>query len=228
MKRNEKTCSMSRGAATLLVAVAILAHAPMPAAAQQFSADLVAGRDEATTVLGTLRVSQQKARIEATALPDGFFLIDMAKPAAVFVRPGAHVFMEARQSSPLTRMFVPVDPDDPCRQWLAIAQLSAPIDPATWHCRRDRPEAIAGRDMDVYRIVAPSGAGFVGWVDRARGFPVQIKTADGTVIVADHIRDEPQPAQTFEIPAGLRKFDPQALIRRIQQSDVWVAQPASQ
>jgi len=69
---------------------------------------------------------------------------------------------------------------------------------------------------------------FTGWIDRARSFPVQIKMVDGTVISADHIRDEPQPAQSFEIPAGLRKFDPQALIRRIQQSDVWVEPPASQ
>lgn len=57
---------------------------------------------------------------------------------------------------------------------------------------------------------------------------MQIETADGTVISADHIRDEPQPAQSFDIPAGLRKFDPQALIRRIQQSDVWVEPPAAQ
>lgn len=228
MKRNEKTCSTGRGAATFLVAAAILAHAPMPAVAQQFSADLVARKDEATTMVGTLRVSHQKVRIEAMALPDGFFLIDMMKPAAVFVRPGAHVFMDARQSSPLTRMFVPVDPDDPCRQWQAIAQLSAPVDLATWHCQRDGEGAIGGRNTDVYRIEAPSGLSFTGWVDREHRFPVQIKTADGTVIAADRIRDEPQPVQTFEVPAGLRKFDPQALIRRIQQSDVWVEPPASQ
>ncbi|MGY4474236.1 hypothetical protein [Bradyrhizobium sp. USDA 3364] len=228
MKRSEKTCSIRRSVAAGLLAVAVVAHAPKPATAQQFSADLVARKDETVTVLGTLRVAQQKARIEATALPDGFFLIDTARPSAYFVRPGAHVFMDARQSSPLTQMFVPVDPDDPCRQWQAIAQLSAPIDHAAWHCERDGAEVTAGRDTDVYRITAPSGSGFIGWIDRARRFPVQVKTADGTLIVADHIRDAPQPAQAFEIPAGLRKFDPQALIRRIQQSDVWVAPPASQ
>ncbi|GKQ53487.1 hypothetical protein [Bradyrhizobium sp. Ce-3] len=228
MKRNAKTCSTSRNAAARLLAVAVLAAVPMSAAAQQFSADLVARKDDTSTKLGTLRVSQQKARIETTALPDGFFLIDTGKPAAVFVRPGARVFMDARQSSPLTSMFVPVDPDDPCRQWQAIAQLSAPVDPAAWHCQRDEAEASAGPSTDAYRITASSGAGFVGWIDRARRFPVRIRTDDGTVIAADHIRDEPQPAQSFEIPAGLRKFDPQALIRRIQQSDVWVEPPASQ
>ncbi|MGF6305917.1 hypothetical protein ABIB82_000663 [Bradyrhizobium sp. i1.8.4] len=228
MNRNEKTYPTSRSAAACLLAVAILASAPTRAMAQQFSADLVARKDETSTTLGTLRVSQQKARIEAKALPDGFFVIDTAKPAAYFVRPGARVFMEARLSSPLTQMFVPVDPDDPCRQWQAIAQLSAPIDLAVWHCQRDGEETIAGRNTEVYRITAPSGASFAGWIDRERRFPVQVRTADGTVIAAVRIRDEPQPAQAFEIPAGLRRFDPQALIRRIQQSDVWVAPPASQ
>ena len=236
MKRDETTCKKmckkmwksSRSAMACLFAMALLANAPMPAAAQQFSADLLARKDDTATAMGTLRVSGGKARIDSTALPDGFFLLDTAKPAAYFVRPAAHVYMRAMQSSALTQLFVPVDPDDPCRQWLAMAQLSAPVDLATWRCERDGEEAIAGRNTDVYRVAAPSGLSFTGWVERARGFPVQIKTADGTVIVADHIRDEPQPAQTFEIPAGLRKFDPQALIRRIQQSDVWVAPPASQ
>lgn len=227
MKRNEKTFSTRRSATACVLAVILLASASMPATAQQFSADLVAHQGDTSTTLGTLRVAQHQVRIEATALPDGFFLIDTARPAAIFVRPGAHVFMDAKQSSPLTSMFVPVDPDDPCRQWRAIAELSAPID-AAWHCQRDEAEAMAGRSTEAYRITAPSGAGFVGWIDRARRFPVQVRTADGTVIAADRIRDEPQPAQAFEIPAGLRKFDPQALIRRIQQSDVWVAPPASQ
>ncbi|HEX7921086.1 MAG TPA: hypothetical protein VF583_09060 [Bradyrhizobium sp.] len=236
MKRDETTCKktskrMSKGSRSVmacLFAMAILTDAAVPAAAQQFSADLLARKDDTVTAMGTLRVSDRKARIEPTALPDGFFLLDTAKPAAYFVRPAAHVYMKAMQSSPLTQLFVPVDPSDPCRQWLAMAQLSEAVDLATWHCERDGEEAIAGRNTDIYRVAAPPGLSFVGWVDRGRGFPVQIKTADGTVIVADHIRDEPQPAQIFEIPAGLRKFDPQALIRRIQQSDVWVAPPASQ
>ncbi|MHC2435186.1 hypothetical protein [Bradyrhizobium sp. USDA 4451] len=223
MKRHAKP----RAAAGLL-AMSILANAATQAVAQQFSADLVARKDDAATTVGALRVLDGRVRLETSALPDGFFLVDAAKPAAVFVRPGAHVFMDARQSSPLTGMFVAVDPDDPCRQWQAIAQLAAPVDPAAWHCQRDGAEAVSGRNMEIYRITAPSGAGFVGWIDRARRFTVRIRTADGTVIAAEHIRDEPQPAQAFEIPAGLRKFDPQALIRRIQQSDVWVAPPASQ
>lgn len=211
-------------AGCMLVAVLLAT----PTSAQQFSADLVARNGAAVASVGTLRVSGGKARIETTAFPDGFFLVDAASPAAYFVRPGAHIFMDAKQSSPLPRMFVPVDPADPCRQWQAMAELAAPLDRNTWHCERGGEELVAGHKTDVYRITAPGGFGFVGWIDRDRRFPVQIKTADGAVISADHIRDEPQSAQSFEIPAGSRKLDPQALIRRIQQSDVWVAPPPSQ
>ncbi|MCA6123850.1 hypothetical protein J6500_18380 [Bradyrhizobium sp. WSM 1704] len=212
---------------TRLAAAASIALAAASAAAQQFSADLVRTGGGATAA-GHLRVSGEKARIEAPAVPDGFFLVDATKPTAYFVRPQARVFMDSRQSSPLTRTFVTVDPDDPCRQWLMMAQLAAEKQPETWRCGRDGEEMIGGRNTEVYRVEAGSGLGFVGWVDRERRFPLRIKTADGVMISADHVRDEPQPAQSFEIPAGARKFDPQALIRRIQQSDVRVAPPAAE
>jgi hypothetical protein len=48
---------------------------------------------------------------------------------------------------------------------------------------------------------------------------------DGTSITARDIHEKPQPSHLFEIPSGLRKFDPEALIRRIRQSDVWVDTP---
>jgi hypothetical protein len=198
------------------------------ASAQQFSADLVTVQGEKVARMGNLRVSESKARIETAELDDGFLLVDSAKPAAYVVRPRAKVFMDARQSSLLTQMFVPVDPDEPCRQWRAMASLAAPVDPDKWHCERDGAGNVGDRKADIYQIVAASGAGFVGWVDRERRFPLQIKTADGTRIVVENIRDKPQPAQLFEIPRGARKFDPRALIDRLRQSDAWVAPPASE
>jgi hypothetical protein len=72
-------------------------------------------------------------------------------------------------------------------------------------------------------MVSTPGGELFGWIDTARQFPLQIKTEDGSTITAENVRDEPQPAQLFEIPPGLRKFDPQTLIQRIKQSDVWVA-----
>src|SRR4051812_23226775 len=95
-----------------------------PAQAQHFSADLVrtAIQAGAAASFGKLRVSDDKIRIETPDFPDGFFLVDGASRAAYFARPGERVFMDARQSSRLTQLFVPLDLGDPCLQWQAMAK----------------------------------------------------------------------------------------------------------
>jgi hypothetical protein len=198
----------------------------VPAKAQQFSADLVTTHDApAAMPAGKLHVSNSKVRIETPEFPDGFFLIDGTTPAAHFVRPGARIFMDARQSSRLTRLFVAVDPGDPCRQWQAMAQLAGAADQGDWRCERAGEETIAGREATAYQVVSAAGRQFVGWIDSERKFPLRIKTEDGTIVTVENVRDAPQSARLFEIPAGFRKFDPLALIERIKQSDVWVAPP---
>jgi hypothetical protein len=193
------------------------------ARAQQFSANLVIVRQEgaAAEPAGKLHVRDGKVRLETPELADGFFLIDRA--TAYFVRPAAQVFMDARQSSRLTRMFVPVDPGDPCRQWQAMAKLAGSADHGDWRCERAGEETIGGRSVVAFDATSTAGGELVGWVDAALKFPLRIKTQDGAVITAANIRDEPQPAQLFEVALGFRKFDPLALINQIKQSDVWVA-----
>jgi hypothetical protein len=209
----------------LLAVFGLLVCGRAPAQAQQFSADLVTtrGDGEAPVAAGRLRVSNGNVRIETPELADGFFLVNGARPAAYFVRPAAGTFMEARQSSRLTRIFVPVDPGDPCRQWQMMARLAGAADQSDWRCERIGEGTIGGRSSIAYRIVSMSGRELFGWIDTARQFPLRIITEDGPTITAENVRDEPQPAQLFEIPPGFRKFDPQTLIQRIKQSDVWVA-----
>jgi hypothetical protein len=208
-----------------LLAMVIALASSEASRAQQFSAELVRSQDAVTTSAGHLRVSGDKVRIESPDLPDGFFLIDAEKPAAYFVRPGAGVFMDAKQSSPLVRLFVPVDPDNPCRQWQAMAEIAALADQGDWRCESIAAETIGGRETIAYRAIPGTGRSFVGWIDRAWRFPLRIKTDDGVIVTADGISDEPQAATLFEIPKGARKFDPRALIERIKQSDVWVDTP---
>jgi hypothetical protein len=193
--------------------------------AQQFSAELLRTQHGVTTPMGQLRVSDDKVRIESPDFPDGFFLIDGGQPSAYFVRTAARLFMDAKQSNPLTRLFVTVDPDNPCQQWQAMAEVAGLADHDNWRCEPAGIEAIGGRETTAFRAVPGNGSSFVGWVDRTRRFPLRIKTDDGTIITAESIRDESQAAILFEMPKGMRKFDPQALIERIKQSDVWVAPP---
>ena len=165
-----------------------------------------------------------KVRIETPELADGFFLIDGAKPTAYFVRPAARVFMDARQSSRLTRLFVPVDPDDPCRQWqaMATARRRRGSGRLALRARRRGDDRWPRAPSLTGRSRPRAGSSSAGSIRRCK-FPLRIKTEDGAVITAENIRDEPQPAGLFEIPPGFRKFDPEALIQQIKQSDVWVA-----
>jgi hypothetical protein len=96
-------------------------------------------------------------------------------------------------------------------------------DPGDWHCEQVGEATIGGRNTAAYRALSASGRAFSAWIDRPRRSPLPIKTEEGAVITAENVRDESQPAQLFEMPSGLRKFDPQGLIERIRQSDVWVA-----
>jgi hypothetical protein len=210
---------------SLLAVVGVLLCGRVSAQAQQFSADLVTtrGDDAAAVPAGKLRVFNGAVRIETPELADGFFLVDGARPAAYFVRAAARVIMDARQSSQLTRIFVQVDPDDPCRQWQALARLAGAADQGDWRCERAGEGAVGGHHTTAYRAVSGAGREIVGWIDAARKFPLRIETEDGATITAGNVRDEPQPAQLFEVPQGFRKFDPETLIQRIKQSDVWVA-----
>ncbi len=195
------------------------------AQAQQFSADLVMTLHDGASAApaGRLRVSDGRLRLDTPELADGFFLVNAAKPTAYFVRPGTRIFMDAKQSSRLTRLFVPVDPDNPCPQWQAMAKLAGVVGQGEWRCERADEETIGTHSVIGYRVVPVAGHEFLGWIDATRKFPLRIKTEDGAVISAENIRDEPQPVQLFEMPANFRKFDPQAVIQQIKQSDVWVA-----
>jgi hypothetical protein len=213
---------------SLLVFVGFLMCDCASAQAQQFSADLAAtrGGGTATVPAGKLRVFNDKVRIETPDFADGFFLIDGANRAAYFARPAGRIFMDARQSSRLTQMFVAVDPGDPCRQWQIMAELAGAADAGdAWRCERVGDEIIDGRRATAYRAISPAGRDFVGWIDTELKFPLRIKLADGATIAVQNIQEGPQSAPLFEIPPGFRKFDPEALIKRIKQSDVWVEPP---
>jgi hypothetical protein len=212
---------LCRAARLGVVALGMLSGS-VAAQAQQFSANIVRQRGAAARPAGRLRVLDGKVRIETPELADGFFLVDATKPSAYFVRPAARIYMDARQSSELTRLFVPVDPDQPCRRWQAMAHLAGRADEGDWRCEQTGEAEIDGRHAVIFHAVTGSGELF-GWIDRARKFPLRIKTTDGSIIALEEIKDEPQAATLFEPPSNFRKFSPEALLEQIKQSDVWVA-----
>jgi len=218
-----------------MLAAAVVAFAVLSASSarcgdqpHEFSADLVyddaGGRTAARS--GKLNVADHKIRIEPPDFGIGFFIVRSDAAAAYFVKPAQRVFMDAKQSSELTQLLVPVDPDNPCRQWRAMAQIAGVTDQGTaWHCERIGDESIAGRRTLKYRGISPRKDRYLIWIDPRIDFVARIEADDCSTVEVANIQEGPQPAQLFEIPAGYLKFDPQKLIDRIKQSDVWVGSP---
>ncbi|MGJ4939437.1 hypothetical protein ACQR1W_02610 [Bradyrhizobium sp. HKCCYLS1011] len=219
---------MARASRLLTIWAALLALVvgQEPARAQDarsFSADIIGrGQGGVAVPAGRLRVRGERTRLETPALPDGYFLTDVAVPTAYFIRPAARLYMDARGSSRLTRLFVPVDPKDPCRAWQAMAQLANAGIGGDWQCADEGEERLGDRRALAYRVRAGDQQQFIGWVDPQLRFPLQITLADGMTYTVEALREEVQAVDLFDLPAGLRKFDPAALLERVRQSDVWV------
>jgi hypothetical protein len=197
------------------------------AQAQSFSADLVAvdadGRDGKS---GKVLVDAGKVRIDAPELPQGFFILEPSLKVSYFVRPSQFVFMDAKQSSQLTQLLVPVDPDAPCARWQMMAKVAdIPDSSRTWRCERLGEEVVDGRATLKYRAVSPKGATITAWIDPELKFLLRFRGQDGSGIDIKTIELGPQDKSLFEISAEYDKFDPKELIERVKQSDVWVEPP---
>jgi hypothetical protein len=191
----------------------------------QFSATLVSTGTEhvANEAPGRIHVSGDKVRLETPEIRDGYFVVDGRPNTLLFVRPAVHTFMDARQSSVLAQIFVPLDPDNPCERWQAMATLSgaAATGPA-WQCERAGEETIEARPTIIWRAVSPQRRSYTMWIDHALRMPLRVEAAVASRFTLTGITPGPQPDALFRIPPNFHKFDPQALIDRIKQSDVWV------
>lgn len=204
-----------------MLAVALgLAVADPPAVAGQFSAELVTSSADGGVEMphGRIYVAGDKVRIETPQANGGLFLVDAAD-LAYLVLPAQRIYMDVKQSSPLTRIFIPLQPGDACRQWQAAGRLSGAADET---CQRVGADAVLGRDSIKYEALSPRGKRSYRWVDAELNFVTRVEEGDGETVAVVKIEERPQPASLFELPAGYRKFDPQQLIDRIKHSDVWV------
>jgi hypothetical protein len=211
-----------------LACAALLTLAFDTAAAQEFSANVASTNEkgEPAATPGRVFVAGGKVHLELPDFPDAYFLVDPAAGVAYFVKPARRVFMEARQSSPLAQILIVVDPDKPCEQWQAVALITGLASEAhSWQCQRLEAGRLGARDTVRYQAIAPDGRSYDVWIDRTLRFPIKVRAAVGAVVDITDIVEAPPPPTAFEIPAGFSKFDPQGLIDRIKQSDVWVDQP---
>jgi hypothetical protein len=223
-----KAVSLMRTRVAVLCCIGVVSTPISGLSAQQFSASVITTNStaETTTEAGRVLVADGKVRLELPDFPDGYFIVNPAANSAFFVRPGKRVFMEARQSSRLAQILVAVDPEDPCQQWQEVAVITGAANPGRpWQCARSKVQSADARGMMQYEVTAPDAHRYEVWIDPKIKFPVRIRAEIGTAIEVTNIQEGPQPETAFELPPGFGKFDPQGLIDRIKQSDVWV-QPA--
>jgi hypothetical protein len=214
-----------------LFCAAFLAFALHAAAAQEFSATVATTNEKGKPAAkpGHILVADDRVHLELPDFPDAYFLVDPSAGIAYFVKPARRVFMDARQSSALAPILITVDPDNPCPQWQAVALITGLGSKAQpWRCRRLEAARLRARDTVRYQAVAPDARSYDVWIDQTLGFPVRVRAAIGVVVDVTDIVEASQPKAAFRIPTGFSKFDPQGLIDRIKQSDVWVEQPPSQ
>jgi len=198
------------------------------AAAEQFSADIVTTNagDRMAGAAGKLYVRDSLVRFETPDFRNGRFLVNVSADTAFFVMPAQDIYMDAKESSSLTQILVPVDPDDPCQAWQTMAKIAGAAGHGSkWHCRRLGTDNIDGRQVIEYQATSPAGSAITATIDPLLKFPIRFQYQDGTKVELVDIREQPQPAALFQMPAGSRKFDPQQLIERIKRSDVWVEPP---
>jgi hypothetical protein len=221
----------------LLTIVALLAFAAAgipvfaPARAQEFSADVATvGTEGQFSTAGKLSVSSGKMHFETPDVPNAFFLVSSNPNGAYLIKPAQRVFMDAGQSSRVIQLFVSVNSDDPCPQWLAMSKLAGISDQNSqqgtqWHCDRVGSDTIGGRNTVLFQAATLDGRRRTGWIDPLLRFPLKIAAEDGTVFELRNIVEDAQPPSRFEIPPGFIKFDPRQLIEHLKKSDVWVDQP---
>jgi hypothetical protein len=220
--------TISRQALAILC-LALVGGAGVPARSSwpSFSADIVS-RDTGGALLGAtakLHAASHKTRIELPGAADDFFISDTDAGTALFVRSAQRLYLDARQSTPLTRIFVWVDPRDPCRQWQAAAVTAGLVGTGEWRCEPVERAIVKEHQVIEYRVSMPDGQSSYGWVDSMLGFPVKWRAADGSLFVLENILLDAQPANLFSFPPDYRKLDPQALLERIKHSDVWADSP---
>jgi hypothetical protein len=195
--------------------------------APQFSADLVrANADgEQQDSTGRLYVAGDSIRIETPDFPGNYFLTDLGARTSYFVQPAQRMIMDARRSSPLALVFVPVDPDNPCPQWQAQAALAgATAGEGPWRCERLGEETVGGRRTIKFRVEPQQRHLHFAWINPELRMPVRMQAAFGTAELAE-IHIGPPAAELFKVPYEFHKFDPLHLIEQIKQSDVWVEPP---
>lgn len=200
----------------LIPAAIALAAFTLPAAAQQFSADLVRTGAEQSPP-GKIYVSEGKVRMENADGHGGALIADGAAGKTYVLMPQRKMYMDlATSGGKLAEALMPVDVDNPCPQWQKMAQAGE-HETGSWSCKNLGDERVNGRTAVKYAATASDGKVHYAWLDRKLHFLVKTQDPDGDGMELRNIKEGAQPASLFEPPADYQKLDMGNMMQQMLQ-----------
>ena len=196
----------------LSVSILWLALGPLvtTAFAQEFSADMVTLQAEGGSHAGKIYVGKDKLRFEPVGqgpMGNTVTIADLARQIHYTLIPQRHVYVES-QSHGLLPYWRPSDVNNACPEWERLAsQLNAQSKPSS--CRRVGNELLQGRSTVKYASKSADGSTDYAWLDSRLHYLVKLQGRESGMELRN-IREGPQPASLFQIPAGYQKMEPHA------------------
>jgi hypothetical protein len=184
------------------VFVFVLVISGVAAAQADFSADIVNAKAPSPfptkifATKGKLRFQQQ----DRSGNPTSIMLVDLKALTSVVLIPQQHLYV--KESKPQipgqgVAFFQPADVANACAAWRKIGELEG-------KCRKVGNDVVDGRDTLKYENVGADKTTNDIWIDLKLHFPIKWEGPVGSRELRN-IREAPQPAELFAIPAGYKK-----------------------
>ncbi len=181
----------------LLIIFAACAFAQLPSV-PQFSGDMkmTAAGQHST---GKIYWGNGKVRLDMDAAGHDVTMVqDLPRKTSYMILHQQRVYMEMGAGNSGGHMQTPdlmrYDPNDPCA-----------AEPG-YTCKKLGSEMINGRSCDKWEFAGPNGSRTV-WIDRKLHFPIRTMSPEGGEMDVTNVKEGPQPASLFQVPAGYTKME---------------------
>ena len=183
-------------------ALAVFAFACGPALAQQFSADMVSTYGDKSHTQ-KIYVADGKMRLEPQGGGTGVVISDPAHGMVLMLNAERRIYVEMPAMAKMTAVLMPTNLDDPCADW---KRLSGDDANAAWTCEKLGTETVNGRSAVKFAGASAKGERGMVWLDPRLKFVVKTQGAEASMELKN-IKEGPQQASLFQVPAGYTKVD---------------------
>jgi len=200
--------------------IALSFAASLAIAQTEFSADGVNNKKAGSPVEMKLYFSKDKMRfepVEQQKQDQGIGIVNFAAQTTTILMPQRHMYMELPAQTAEQRLmynfFRTGDVENACGDWQKIVRNQGGT------CHKVGHESVNGRDAVKYEGTNSKGDTGYFWIDSQLRFPVKWTSTKDPNNGGElrNIKEGPQPASLFEIPAGYQKFDMGAMMQQRMQ-----------